>query len=1541
MADVSDFDRHMRQGKTLGLKDEQLVAYIQQCEERQERAEERRAADKEAERRFELERLKLQAHEQDRVDEYGQPVRREDGQYRPNTRQYPKLPMFKESVDSMDSFLCRFEAHAQAMQWPHKNWPMILSATLDGQALSLFHTMNTTGDLMYKDLKELLLIKFQCDAEGFRQKLRKATPEQGESFKSFGTRLAHLFQRWVELAEVEKTFDDLSDLICCEQFLASVSKDLAVFLRERNIKSIATLVENAEHYRIAHPTKCLARRTENQNNVTALAGSNPTLATAVAYNASRGRRQRQAYGPRNFSCTQRGAYSDKSTDAPRETGSSTDYAQRGNQYPNSGRGYRGFRAPKHSIDRTIKCTACDGYGHPSSTCSSVTGKAAQEENKSTLFCGSVKTTTTDVTIVTATAADYKDGKLEYTEGKVNNIPVTVVFDSGAVTAGVRKSLVEPHQYTGNHKSTWSFGGNKETFPLAIVPVETNDFKGNICCCVIEQPIIDLLIGNLEKVQPAPGLFGKVIEATNQPSPSLTTSSTEPETPTHQEPAPAAVTTRAQAKKDATTKKPLTSPQILVDHEELRQHQQNDDKLKPFYKHAETGAKLKINDSAHQFFEMKDNILTRTFISKNDQLEQIVVPTTLIHKVCFAAHDTLLSGHYSSGKTFQRIHQRFFWPRMRKDIDDYCKSCDACQRTQPKGKTRDIPLEFMPRIDVPFRRVAIDLVGPLHPPSDDKHTHILTIMDIATRYPEAIPLKKIDSVSVAEALFTVFARMGLPEEIHSDNGSQFTSDMMKEFHKLLAIKGVYSSPYHAQSNGVVERFHGTLKPMIRKVIQSQPRQWHRYVPALLFAVREMANASTGFSPFELLFGRQPRGTIDLLANAWTGGQDAPEAKTTYQHVIDLKTHIYDMCKIAHDAVDEARKTQKFHHDKKAAFRRFSVGDLVLLLLPTTANKLQMQWKGPYEVVEIYNNDYRIDLGNYTKVYHANMLKKYLTREQEQELQKQRTVTALAAETIAREQPAQQDFDTTECQPEQVYILEEIVSDDYCPQYAGPTCVAVLMTEDEDAPLSIRTLETQEIEEETALTAVHFHTGLDQDQVTEIKAAILESPRALNSKPGASTGTAVHEIRLTTQVPVRRKQYPLPLAARDAIIDEVQELLDLGIIEKSTSPYCSPIVLVPKKGTNKKRLCLDLRELNAITVFDAEPIPDPEEIFSRLADKKFFTKIDLAKGYYQLFIAEKDRHKTAFQTPLGLMQFKRVPFGLVSAPATFARAMRELLEDSAINFFDDILVASTTWREHVDHVKKVFKILQNGGFTAKPDKVFVGFTKLEFLGHIVGEGSLRPMEDKIRNILKIATPKTKKQVRSVLGTIGYYKKFVPNYATIVAPINDLLKGKPKGPINWTEQCHKALRKIQVILSSEPVLKLSDASKDFIVRTDASGVGIGGVLMQVHDGLQHPVSFASRKLLDRETRYSTIERECLGIVWTLAKFQRYLWGKPFLLETDHRPLQYLTSASFKNARIMRWSLSLQEFKYTIKALPGENNLFADIASRSEVDQDIPYAA
>eukprot|EP00745_Piridium_sociabile_P007801 TRINITY_DN15246_c0_g1_i12.p2 TRINITY_DN15246_c0_g1~~TRINITY_DN15246_c0_g1_i12.p2 ORF type:complete len:255 (+),score=21.88 TRINITY_DN15246_c0_g1_i12:1670-2434(+) len=180
------------------------------------------------------------------------------------------------------------------------------------------------------------------------------------------------------------------------------------------------------------------------------------------------------------------------------------------------------------------------------------------------------------------------------------------------------------------------------------------------------------------------------------------------------------------------------------------------------------------------------VLMRTFSKDGEQINQIVTPTAVKAKVLFAAHDGLLAGHFGIAKTLNRVQNRFWWPGISRDVKEYCRTCEMCQKCSAKGRTPDIPLHEMPRIDVPFKRIAIDIVGPFQPLSEDKHRYLLTIVDVATRFPEAIPLKTIDSVSVAEALFSVFCRLGFPEEILSDNGSQFTSSMFKQFTEMFKI-----------------------------------------------------------------------------------------------------------------------------------------------------------------------------------------------------------------------------------------------------------------------------------------------------------------------------------------------------------------------------------------------------------------------------------------------------------------------------------------------------------------------------------------------------------------------------------------------------------------------------------------------------------------------------------------------------------------------------------------------------------------------------------
>ena len=243
--------------------------------------------------------------------------------------------------------------------------------------------------------------------------------------------------------------------------------------------------------------------------------------------------------------------------------------------------------------------------------------------------------------------------------------------------------------------------------------------------------------------------------------------------------------------------------------------------------------------------------------------QLVVPSNLRGEVLKIAHDGVMSGHLGIRKTTDRILNEFFWPTVRKDVQQYCKTCDICQKTIPKGKISQLPLGKMPIIDTLFSRVAIDIVGPISPPSDKGNRFILTVVDYATCYPEAMALRTIDTENVAEALIEIYSRVGIPREVLTDQGKQFTSDLMKEVGRLLSIKQLTTTPYHPACNGLVERFNGTLKPMLRKLSEEQPKQWDRYIPALLFAYRETVQESTGFSPFQLLYGRHVRGPLSIL------------------------------------------------------------------------------------------------------------------------------------------------------------------------------------------------------------------------------------------------------------------------------------------------------------------------------------------------------------------------------------------------------------------------------------------------------------------------------------------------------------------------------------------------------------------------------------------------------------------------------------------------------------------------------------------------------
>ena len=523
---------------------------------------------------------------------------------------------------------------------------------------------------------------------------------------------------------------------------------------------------------------------------------------------------------------------------------------------------------------------------------------------------------------------------------------------------------------------------------------------------------------------------------------------------------------------------------------------------------------------------------------------------------------------------------------------------------------------MPLISTPFSRIALDLIGPLHPPSDDGHRYILLVVDYATRYPEAVALKTIDSITVAEALIDIYSRGGVPDEILTDQGTQFVSGIMKEVRRLLSIKQLRTTPYHSQCNGLVERFNGTLKAMLQKMTQEKPKTWHRYLPALLFAVRETPQSATGLSPFELIYGRSVRGPMHILREAWTEEQKDPETWSEYE-----------------------RKYKKYF-DQHSRFRSLKPGDKVLLLLPTDNNKLSLKWREPYDVLAVKgNNDYLIDLDVNQKIYHINMLKQYHQRD---------------------------DNSDPITKPDQ-----------------GSKVVAIAVVADEDDSLfphsSVESCET--------LRDVKIDSNLTEEQKYDLSKVLHGCNSMYTDLPG-ETNQIFHSIDVTSTSPVRSGPYNVPHARKNVIREEVSKMLNLGVITPSKSPYASPVVLVNKPdGSN--RFCIDYRKLNEITIFDAEPVPNVESIFAKIGRAKYFTKIDMTKGYWQIAVHPNDREKTAFICEEGLFEFIRMPFGLVNAGATFSRLMRKILGnlDNVINYIDDILIFTESGEKHLETAKGV--------------------------------------------------------------------------------------------------------------------------------------------------------------------------------------------------------------------------------------------------------------
>lgn len=480
-----------------------------------------------------------------------------------------------------------------------------------------------------------------------------------------------------------------------------------------------------------------------------------------------------------------------------------------------------------------------------------------------------------------------------------------------------------------------------------------------------------------------------------------------------------------------------------------------------------------------------------------------------------------------------------------------------------------------------------------------------------------------------------------------------------------------------------------------------------------------------------------------------------------------------------------------------------------------------------------------------------------------------------------------------------------------------------------------LKVTKVTEETYLNS---YDNLD-DRQKIIADSILEKYKEISfeNKGLGRTHLIKHHIDTGQAEPIRQRYYRMSPVKQRIITEQVDEMLAMDVVEYCESPWSSPVLVVGKKD-GKPRFCLDSRKLNSITKKDAYNLPYVSEILDNLKESRYMSSIDLSKAFWQIPIYESDQEKTAFFVPgRGSLKFKVTAFGLSNAPATQQRLVDMLFgpefELRVFCYLDDIIIISKSFEEHVTLLNRVLDKLRLANLTINLSKCKFFRNQLKYLGYVVDEQGLRTDPEKVEAILNFPTPTTRKEVKRFLGTASWYRRFIPNFSTIAGPLNLLTSTKKKAPpFLWSPEAEQSFLELKSLLVKAPVLACPNFNLPFEVHTDASDFGIGAMLSQTINGVEHPVAYMSRSLSGAERNYSVTEREALAVLIALEHWRCYLEnGHTFSVFTDHAALKWFFSLTNPSGRLARWGVRLASFDFVIKHRSGKDNVIPDALSRT----------
>jgi len=418
-----------------------------------------------------------------------------------------------------------------------------------------------------------------------------------------------------------------------------------------------------------------------------------------------------------------------------------------------------------------------------------------------------------------------------------------------------------------------------------------------------------------------------------------------------------------------------------------------------------------------------------------------------------------------------------------------------------------------------------------------------------------------------------------------------------------------------------------------------------------------------------------------------------------------------------------------------------------------------------------------------------------------------------------------------------------------------------------------------------------------------------------------------------LPVSKKAYTLSLKNYDWVKNEIDKLLEAGVIQESHSSWSAPVVVVPK-ADGGKRLCIDYRGLNSVTRKYIWPMPRIEEMFARLGKAKYFTTLDLRAGYHHISLDDESIKKTAFITPFGKYEYKRVPFGLTQAPAYFQELMNKVLKGLhfVMAYLDDIVIYSTSPTEHLKHISIVLDRLKSANLKMKKSKCNFFKKEIHYLGHILSSDGVKPQHHKIQAIKNMNRPTNVRGVREFLGMVGFYRRHINRFSDIAKPLTRLIRKNDK--FIWTDECQKSFNALKQALITSPILKYPDPNKAYTIFTDASDIALGSILLQKHNvngkECDMPIAYLSCQFNETQIKWSTIVKEAYAIYYSVLKWHHYLDGAQITLKTDHRPLQRFLEGKTQNNKLDRWSLEIKGYGIKVEWIKGSENKAADYLSR-----------